>query len=108
MSSSPNIQMKTDSSKLKHPVDNIKTAHEVLERNVVHTVQTEVGDPNCLQDQKDLALKLVQAAQTGSFNIDDRCLFLMMDYHQHQAHFNPAEFSTFENNIAALLPYPFW
>ena len=49
-----------------HPVDNIRAAYNVLERNVVRAVRVQIGDRARLQDQKDSALSLLQAAELVS------------------------------------------
>ena len=44
------------------PIDNIRAAYQILERNVVRALQAQLGDDARLEEQHDSALSLLQAA----------------------------------------------
>ncbi|KAF7335893.1 hypothetical protein MSAN_02326300 [Mycena sanguinolenta] len=70
---------------MSEPVQNIRVAYHILERNVIRALRTQRGDSAQLSLQVNEVLRLLQAAE------------------QHRTHFTPNEYSTLQRSITVMV-----
>ncbi|KAJ7801001.1 hypothetical protein B0H14DRAFT_3490065 [Mycena olivaceomarginata] len=70
---------------MSEPVQNLRIAYQILERNVIRALRTQRGDTTQLTIQANEALQLLQAAE------------------QHRHAFEISEYATLQQNIAAMV-----
>ncbi|KAJ7681805.1 hypothetical protein B0H14DRAFT_3535515 [Mycena olivaceomarginata] len=70
---------------MAEPLQNLRVAYQILERNVIRALRTQRGDGAQLTIQANEALQLLQAAE------------------QHRNSFDAAEYATLQQNIGAMV-----
>lgn len=86
------------------PLDNLRAAYHVLDRDVHRSLRTQLGDTARLQEQQRHALAFLQAAEQVRQTISLSLKFMSHQMPpQHIAVFPPDEFVTLQRSIAAMI-----